>query len=127
MKKVSLHPATPFTRQSARKGVNEHNVRREAIWRLRYFMSDSDASFEQVFRMARRLRENERIQLIAILAQELADFRRADGTTVEEDWRLPEGAVMLDPDVRAYFPDSAAVNKALRGLIKLIPDSTSSE
>jgi hypothetical protein len=54
-------------------------------------------------------------------------IHRADGTTVEEDWRLPEGAVMLDPEVRAYFPDSAAVNKALRGLIELIPDSTSSE
>jgi hypothetical protein len=29
--------------------------------------------------------------------------------------------VMLDPDVRAYFPDTEAVNTALRGLIALIP------
>jgi len=29
-----------------------------------------------------------------------------------------EGAVVLDPDVRAYFPDEASVNNALRSLIK---------
>jgi hypothetical protein len=28
---------------------------------------------------------------------------------------------MLDPDVRAFFPDSDAVDRALRGLIQLIP------
>ncbi len=28
---------------------------------------------------------------------------------------------MLEPDVREYFPDSDAVNKALRGLIRLLP------
>lgn len=31
-------------------------------------------------------------------------------------------AIELDPDVRHYFPNSKAVNKALRGLIELIPD-----
>ena len=46
---------------------------------------------------------------------------KTDGTTEERDYTLPEGAVMLDPDVRAYFPDAEAVNTALRGLIKLIP------
>lgn len=46
---------------------------------------------------------------------------KADGTTEERDYTLPEGAVMLDPDVRAYSPDAEAVNTALRGLIKLIP------
>lgn len=30
-------------------------------------------------------------------------------------------AIVLDPDVRLYFPDSAAVNRALRALIRLIP------
>lgn len=45
----------------------------------------------------------------------------ADGTTEERDYTLPEGAVLLDPDVRAYFPDGATVNTALRGLINLIP------
>ena len=44
-----------------------------------------------------------------------------DGTTEEREYSLPEGAVILDPDVRAYFPDAEAVNTALRGLIKLIP------
>ena len=28
-----------------------------------------------------------------------------------------DGSVMLDPDVRAHFPDSESVNKALRSLI----------
>ncbi|MCG8348814.1 MAG: hypothetical protein MI924_13670 [Chloroflexales bacterium] len=46
---------------------------------------------------------------------------KTDGTIEERDYSLPEGAVMLDPDVRAYFPDAEAVNNALRGLIKLIP------
>jgi len=30
--------------------------------------------------------------------------------------------IELDPDVRRYFPDSEAVNKALRGLIELLPE-----
>jgi hypothetical protein len=30
-------------------------------------------------------------------------------------------AITLDPDVREYFPDSESVNRALRGLIALIP------
>jgi len=30
-------------------------------------------------------------------------------------------AIVLDPDVRLYFPDAAAVNRALRALIRLIP------
>ena len=33
-----------------------------------------------------------------------------------------EAAIDLDPDVRRYFPDSEAVNRALRGLIELIPE-----
>ena len=31
-------------------------------------------------------------------------------------------AIELDPDVRQYFPNSEAVNRALRGLIELIPE-----
>jgi hypothetical protein len=31
------------------------------------------------------------------------------------------GAVDLDPDVQAYFPDAEAINVALRGLMALIP------
>jgi len=31
-------------------------------------------------------------------------------------------AIELDPDVRRYFSDSEAVNRALRGLIELTPE-----
>ena len=41
---------------------------------------------------------------------------RADGK-VEEKQVLGESLVSLDPDVQAYFPDSRAVNRALRKLI----------
>ena len=34
---------------------------------------------------------------------------------------MPEGAIMLDPDVREFFSDAEAVNHALRTLIHLIP------
>ncbi|MEP7037991.1 MAG: hypothetical protein ABI891_06580 [Acidobacteriota bacterium] len=30
--------------------------------------------------------------------------------------------IFLDEDVRKYFPDSASVNNALRGLIALVPE-----
>jgi len=46
---------------------------------------------------------------------------KADGTTIVQHFELEDGAVMLDPDVRAYFPDSETVNKTLRSLIALIP------
>lgn len=48
-------------------------------------------------------------------------IHKMDGTTEVQDFTLPDGAVVLDPDVRDYFPDSEAVNEALRGLIRLIP------
>lgn len=44
-----------------------------------------------------------------------------DGTREVHYFRPEEGAVMLDPDVRKYFPDSESVNEALRSLIALIP------
>jgi hypothetical protein len=47
---------------------------------------------------------------------------QADGTVTVQHFTLEEGAVMLEPDVQEYFPDSEAVNKALRGLIALIPE-----
>jgi len=52
---------------------------------------------------------------------------QADGTTVVQHYRLEDGTVMLEPDVRQYFPDSQAVNAALRSLITLmseIPDKS---
>jgi len=39
------------------------------------------------------------------------------GGRVEEKRVLGESLVSLDPDVQAYFPDSTAVNRALRKLI----------
>jgi hypothetical protein len=48
-------------------------------------------------------------------------IRQDDGTTVVQHFKLEDGAVMLEPEVRKYFPDSYAVNKALRSLIVLIP------
>lgn len=44
-----------------------------------------------------------------------------DGTVTEQHFTLQDGAVMLEPDVRRYFPDSESVNAALRSLIALIP------
>ena len=41
----------------------------------------------------------------------------SDGTTEVRDVTPRPGTVVLDPDVRAYFPDSEAVNRALRELI----------
>ncbi len=46
---------------------------------------------------------------------------KADGTEQVQHFTLEDGAVMLESDVRKYFPDSEAVNKALRGLISLSP------
>jgi hypothetical protein len=50
------------------------------------------------------------------------EVHRADGTTDIHYFTLEDGAVMLEPDVRQYFPDSDAVNKALRALIALVPE-----
>lgn len=44
-----------------------------------------------------------------------------DGSVVEQHFAPDEGAVVLEPDVREFFPDSESVNEALRSLIKLIP------
>ena len=44
-----------------------------------------------------------------------------DGTTVVKHFTLEDGAVIIEPDVREYFPDDEAVNNALRCLIPLMP------
>ncbi len=41
----------------------------------------------------------------------------SDGTTSVQYFKLEDGAVMLDPDIREHFHDSEAVNAALRSLI----------
>jgi hypothetical protein len=47
-------------------------------------------------------------------------IHQTDGTTSVQYFKLEEGAVMLEPDVRKYFPSSDSVNKALRSLIAII-------
>lgn len=48
-------------------------------------------------------------------------IHKADGTTLVQHFKLEDGAVMLEPDIREYFPNSEAVNKTLRCLIPLLP------
>lgn len=48
-------------------------------------------------------------------------IHKLDGTIEERDYQPAPGVVILDEDVRKYFPNSEAVNKALRSLIELIP------
>src|SRR5207302_4093581 len=47
-------------------------------------------------------------------------IHKTDGSKVVQHFTLEDGAVMLEPDVRAYFPDSESVNSALRCLIPLL-------
>lgn len=46
---------------------------------------------------------------------------REDGATVIHKFVPEKGAIVLDEDVRSYFPDATSVNAALRGLINLLP------
>jgi hypothetical protein len=48
--------------------------------------------------------------------------KQEDDSVVTQYFTLEDGAVLLTPDVRKYFPDSESVNQALRGLISLIPN-----
>ena len=48
-------------------------------------------------------------------------IHKEDGTDLVQYFNLEDGAVMLEPDVRKYFPTSQAVNKVLRALIEIIP------
>ncbi|MEW6614667.1 MAG: hypothetical protein AB1401_04290 [Thermodesulfobacteriota bacterium] len=49
------------------------------------------------------------------------EIHKEDGTTSVQYFKLEDGAVMLEPEVRKYFPTSEAINKALRSLIEIIP------
>ncbi|MCX6344782.1 MAG: hypothetical protein NT018_06885 [Armatimonadetes bacterium] len=46
---------------------------------------------------------------------------KEDGSVYVQNYTLEDGAIMLAPDVREYFPDSDSVNETLRSLIKLAP------
>jgi hypothetical protein len=43
---------------------------------------------------------------------------KSDGSTDMRETR----PIFLEPDVQAYFSDAESVNKALRGLIALVPE-----
>lgn len=45
------------------------------------------------------------------------EVTREDGAVEERHFSLAEGAVMIDPDLKKHFPDSEAVNKALRSIV----------
>ena len=44
-------------------------------------------------------------------------IHKDDGTVLVQYFTQEDGAVILDPDVKAHFPDSESVNRALRSLI----------
>lgn len=48
-------------------------------------------------------------------------IHQRDGDIAIQHFTLEDGAIFLEPDVQAYFPDAEAVNRALRGLIALFP------
>lgn len=47
-------------------------------------------------------------------------IHKEDGSTVVQNFKLEDGAFLLDADVQKYFPDSEAVNNALRCLIPIL-------
>lgn len=48
-------------------------------------------------------------------------IHREDGSTTTQRYLPARDAIILDEDVKSYFPDAQSVNTALRGLIKLLP------
>ena len=48
-------------------------------------------------------------------------FRHEDGSVTRKEYAPEEGVIILDPDLRLFFPDSESVNRTLRSLIALIP------
>lgn len=47
-------------------------------------------------------------------------IHKSGGTTSIQYFKLEDGSVMIEPDIREYFPDTESVNKALRCLIPLV-------
>ena len=52
-------------------------------------------------------------------------IHKGDGTDSIQYFKLEDGAIMLEPDVRKYFSTSEAVNKVLRSLIEILPGKKS--
>jgi len=53
----------------------------------------------------------------AYRAGHVVQVQKSDGSIEERHFTLHDGAVMLDPDLKARFPDSESVNRALRSFI----------
>ena len=53
----------------------------------------------------------------AYRAGHVVRVQKRDGSIEEHYFTLQDGAVMLDPDLKARFPDSDSVNRALRSLV----------
>ena len=54
-------------------------------------------------------------------------IHETDGTVNVHYFTLEDGAILLEPDVRAYFQTSESVNETLRSLIALSPVKRGSE
>ncbi len=55
------------------------------------------------------------------------EVRAADGTISRQEIGRGESAIILESDVREYFPTSEAVHTALRSLIKLMDQIAESQ
>lgn len=49
------------------------------------------------------------------------EITQEDGTVQVQRFLPDTDAVVIDQDVRTYFPDAASINKALRALIEIMP------
>jgi len=47
------------------------------------------------------------------------NIEQEDGSVIVNHYALTDGTILLEPDVRAFFPDSKSVNDALRSVIQL--------
>ncbi len=52
----------------------------------------------------------------------MVTIHKEDGSINTQYFKLEDGAVMLEPDVRKYFSTSESVNRTLRSLIAIIPE-----
>lgn len=111
--------------------MNEKNIshKPQTAWEHLEDLSDDDVDLSDIPELT-----EEDFKRAKPLAQHLAErgisyrpgdpysvtIHYEDGTSVTRIV-TPE-AVILDPDVRRYFPDSESVNRTLRSLIALIPE-----
>jgi hypothetical protein len=83
-------------------------------------LEDTDMRTEYDFRRGVRGKHYKAMQAGYIIT-----IHKADGTMIVKDVMPKEGAVVLEPDIQAYFPDSDSVNRTLRCLIPLLPQKRS--